>query len=226
MLKSVMEIIDIQFLEVISTTLNGAFLRYKDGFDAYLPNKESFGKTEVGFKILVAVFFDPEKNKYWASEKILKYLQDKLPNDSTSPKPFVVGQEVEGIIYSFTNLGINIAIDKKYTGVVYTSDIYKKLYIGDKVKVFIKTIREDGKIDLALRKIGFLQTIGENTETILFELTKAGGELPYNDKSTPEEIGEKFQMSKRNFKDAIGKLFKEKKIVISEKGIALVIASK
>jgi len=219
-----MEIIDILFLEVISTTLNGSFLKFKDGFDAYLPNKESFGKTEAGDSILVAVFYDVEKNKYWASENIHKYLQDKLPTDTATPKLFMVGQEIEGIIYSFTQLGINIAIDKKYTGIVYTSDIYKKLFIGDKVNVFVKNIREDGKLDLSLRKAGFLETIKDNTEIILSELTKAGGTLPFNDKSTPQEIGEIFQMSKTNFKDAIGKLFKQKKILISEKGISLLIA--
>ena len=223
MLKLAMEIYDILFLEVINITLNGSFLKYKEGFDVYLPNKESFGETEVGFKILVAVFYDSEKDKYWASENIYKHLNEKISTDKYSPKHFLVGQEVEGIIYSFTQLGINIAIDKKYTGIVYINDNYKKLYIGDKVKVFIKNIREDGKIDLSFRKSGFLETIGENTDIILTELTKAGGFLPFNDESTPTEIGEKFQMSKTNFKNSIGKLFKQKKIKITDEGITLVI---
>jgi predicted RNA-binding protein (virulence factor B family) len=190
----------------------GFFLKYKDGIDAYLHVNEIFGEVQSGDKVLVAVFYDDSHDRYWASEKIGNYL-------NTSASPYLLGQELDGIVYSFSPLGANIALDNKYTGILYTNEIFRDLEIGDHLKVFIKTIREDGKLDLSLQKQGYRQTITPNTELILNELDKAGGKLPFNDKSSPQAIQKKFAISKRSFKIALGALFKQKKITITNNGI-------
>lgn len=131
---------------------------------------------------------------------------------------FSVGDEVDILIYRLTDIGIKVVINDKYFGLVYEEDIYKKFNVGDKTKGYIKNIRDDNKIDVTLRKAGYGR-IEKAKQTILKTLKKEDGFIPLNDNSSPAQIKEELQMSKGTFKKAIGGLYKEEIINITNKGI-------
>ncbi len=149
-------------------------------------------------------------------KKDYKYLKETV-----APGVFEKWQEVDVIVYAFTDLGIKVAISNEYTGLVYENEIYDDYYKGQKLKAFIKSVREDGKIDVSLQpKQG--RHVFSTIDKILEQLEEAGGKLRFNDNSSPEEIKNRFQISKRVFKQAIGKLYKQRKIKITDKGIEIV----
>ena len=120
-----------------------------------------------------------------------------------------------------SELGWNVVINREYIGLIYTSDIYKKLFPLSEETGFIKSIREDGKIDVSLQLEGY-ENIDEFQKIILDKLELNYGLLYLSDKSTPEEIKDELQMSKKNFKKAIGGLYRDKKIEILEDKIKLI----
>jgi predicted RNA-binding protein (virulence factor B family) len=120
-----------------------------------------------------------------------------------------------------TELGMNTVINNLYKGLIFNSDIHKAIKVGDKIKGFVKQVREDGKIDIVLEPLGYKQSIDIYSEVILSALKENNGYLNLTDKNTPEEIKQKLEISKKAFKKAIGKLYKEKLIELDEKGIKL-----
>lgn len=137
------------------------------------------------------------------------------------PGVFTKWQEVEAEIYAFTDLGIKVAINDEYTGLVYGNEVYADYHKGQKLKAFIKSIRADGKIDVSLQPDQGSHVFS-TADKIFEQLEQAGGKLRFNDTSSPEEIKNKFQISKTVFKQAIGKLYKQRKIKITDKGIEIV----
>jgi len=141
--------------------------------------------------------------------------------ETVGPGVFTQWQEVDVEIYAFTDLGVKVAINDEYTGLVYGNQIYDDYQEGQKLKAYIKCVREDGKIDVSLQpKQG--RHIFSTTDKILEHLKAAGGKSGFNDESSPEDIKNEFQVSKKVFKQAIGRLYKQHKIKITDKGIELV----
>jgi len=134
--------------------------------------------------------------------------------------PFKEGEEVMLLVEAFTDLGVKVIIDGRYEGLLYKSDVFRELTVGEQLEGYIKKIREDNKIDVTLRK-GGLDDIKDARETILNNLNEHAGFLPLSDKSTPEMIKEHLQMSKKLFKKAVGGLYKDKIIEIQQDGIHL-----
>jgi|TARA_B100000767_G_scaffold246203_1_gene245592 uncharacterized protein len=135
---------------------------------------------------------------------------------------FEIGEKVDLIVGRFTHVGISVLVNETEEGMLYKNEVYQKVREGQKLTGFVKFIREDGKLDVSLQPIGFLNKIGENESYILERLkTLEGGFLGLNDKSSPEDIKYYLKMSKKSFKSAIGGLYKAKLIVISDKGIHL-----
>ena len=134
---------------------------------------------------------------------------------------FTQWQEVDVEIYAFTDLGMKVAINDEYTGLVYGNQIYDDYQEGQKLKAYIKFVREDGKIDVSMQPKPDSH-IDSTTDKILEHLKAAGGKSGLNDKSSPEDIKNEFQISKKVFKQAIGRLYKQHKIKITDKGIELV----
>lgn len=130
-------------------------------------------------------------------------------------------QEVDLVIYAFTDLGMNVAINDEYMGLIYRNQIFDNYKEGQKLKGYIKLVREDGKIDVSLRP-NRGKYIFSTSDKILEHLKESGGKSVFNDKSSPEDIKREFQVSKRMFKEAIGKLYKLRKIIITNNGIELV----
>ena len=124
------------------------------------------------------------------------------------------------LVEAFTDLGVKVIVDGRYEGLLYKSDVFRKLSIGEQLEGYIKKIREDNKIDVSLRK-GGPEDIKDAREIILKYLTEHDGFLPLSDKSTPEMIKERLQMSKKLFKKALGGLYKDKIAEIQQDGIHL-----
>lgn len=130
------------------------------------------------------------------------------------------GDKVDLVIGVQTALGYSVLINEEVEGLLYNSEVFKDIEEGVRTVGYVKKLREDGKIDVALRPQGFKNVIDEDVEKVLAKL-KEKGYLLLTDKSSPESIKFHLQMSKKAFKRAIGKLYKERKIVLTEDGIEL-----
>ena len=141
--------------------------------------------------------------------------------ERVDPGVFYEWQEVDAEIYSFTDLGVIVVINSEYMGLVYGDQVYEDYYEGQQLKAYIKFVREDGKIDVSFepkKERHVLSTAGK----VMAHLNAVGGKSDFNDKSSPEDIEHEFQVSKKVFKQAIGKLYKQGKILILDSGIELV----
>lgn len=203
-------------LEVVSVTPVGAFLNWGLPKDLFVPFREQRQPMEQGRKYLVYVYVDTNTKRIAASSKIEHYL-DNIPVD------YDIDEEVDLIIVNETDLGYNAIIDNSHLGVIFKNEVFQPLNPGDKVQGYIKKIRTDGKIDLCLQKAGY-EKISSFADKIISELEIAKGFLPLTDKSTPEEIYKTFKFSKKNFKAAIGALYKKRMITLEENGIRLLVS--
>lgn len=201
------------FLEVKQVNETGAFLDWGIDKDLMVPFREQANKMQAGRSYIVYVYVDEETNRLAASSKLNKFFEQEqidLQEDDV----------VDLLIYAETELGYNAIINNLYRGLIYKNEVYERVRVGDKVRGFVKAVREDNKIDLRLQKSGF--ELVDNTKWRLLDLLKNNkGFLPLSDNSTPEEIKEHLQVSKKAFKKAVGALYKERLIEISDKGITL-----
>lgn len=199
-------------IEGVNTT--GAFVNWgiKDK-DLLVPYSEQRARFASGQNILVYVYTDKASGRIVGTTKFNKLL-DK------TPAKYAQNEQVDLIIAERSDLGYKAIINGQHWGMIFPSDVFGKLFIGKKLKGYIKNIREDGKIDLALQKVGVAK-MDDLSEKILETLQKKGGFLPLSDKSTPEAIFATFRTSKGTFKKTIGGLFKQGKILIEKDGIRL-----
>lgn len=202
------------YLEVKQTNDIGAFLDWGIDKDLLVPFKEQQHRMYSGNGYVVYIYVDDETERIVATSKLKKHI------DFENNGNLKVGDEVKLLIYSETPLGFNAIINNHYSGLVYQNEVFEDLQVGDEVKGYIKTIREDRKIDLRLQKKGY-ELVDEVKTKILEILKNNKGFLPFHDNSTPEEIKQQFQLSKKAFKKAIGALYKDKLILISDKGITI-----
>ena len=141
--------------------------------------------------------------------------------ETVEPGVFTQWQEVDVEIEAFTDLGIVVIINDEYIGLAYGNQVFEDYYLGQELKAYIKLVREDGKIDVSFQpdKGTLVATTGEK---IIAHLQELGGQSTFNDKSAPADIEREFQVSKRVFKQAIGKLYKEGSIRLAAGGIELI----
>jgi hypothetical protein len=200
-------------LKCIQNMSSGAFMDWGIIKDLFVPYKEQKGKMEEGKRYLLYVYVDEITGLLTGTTKFKR-------NPQYKDLSFKNGDKVDLIIAGQSEIGWNVVIDKKYLGLVYASDVYKKLYPLSEEVGYIKELREDGKIDITLQPQGF-ENIDEFRKIVLDKLTENYGLLYLSDKSTPEDIKEKLGMSKKNFKKAIGGLYKDNIIEIIEDKIKL-----
>ena len=198
-------------LRVVTVDKVGAWMDW--GLDKHLlvPFREQKQDMEAGKRYLVYVYIDHESQRIVASSKLDKFL-DNIPPE------YEENQEVDLLISNQSEIGYVAIINHTHSGMLYKNEVFQPLKRGQKLKGFIKKVRPDDKIDLTLQKPGY-DKIGTMAENIRKLLIKHKGTLPYGDKSSPEEIYGFFQMSKKDFKKAIGLLYKQKKILIEENQI-------
>jgi predicted RNA-binding protein (virulence factor B family) len=204
---------DIVLLECVSTTPAGAFLDWGLMKDLFVAKSQQLGFMRKGGEYLVKIYIDEQTGRVAATEKI----EFQLSNEDLTVKEM---DEVDLVAYRKSDIGWVMIINNKHTGVLHDSEVFRNINVGDRLRGFIKTIREDNKIDIVLGKAGY-QKVEEETEKIIRLLQENQGSLPYNDKSAPEDIYRYFGMSKKTFKMTIGALYKQRKIDITENGISM-----
>ncbi len=206
---------EIAYLEVVSVNEQvGAFLDWGLAKDLLLPFREQDGlPLYKGDGIVVAIYVDQYTRRIAASTKLHRYLPDSLPE-------YEPNDPVHVLIYGDSPLGYKAIVDKRYRGLLYHEETSDKLETGDQFTGYIKKVRSGGKIDLRRDPSGY-ERVGGLAELILGEVEKAGGSLEVNDKSAPEEIRKRFNTSKKAFKQALGALYKTRRICFTATGIAL-----
>ena len=211
--KPLISLNEFALLKVKDVNKFGAFLDWGMDKDLMVPFSEQHSKMNVDEEHVVRLVHDEKTDRLFASARLNRYLEF----DFLTVKPL---QEVEILITEETDLGFKAIIEDAHLGLIYKSDVFRPLKVGDRMTAWIKLIREDGKIDLSLQKFGY-SNIEPSSEKILTILKEEGGFLPLHDKSTPQEITDRLNMSKKNFKKAIGSLYKEKLITLKNNGIQL-----
>ena len=203
---------EVALLKVSQVAAIGAFLDWGLEKDLFLPFREQTKQLKEGDECLVALYID-KSDRLCATMKVYTYLSTEsgYKNDD----------RIEGHVYEISkNFGAFVAVDDKYSGLIPMKEIYGNIQVGDLISARVTGVKEDGKLDLSIREKSYLQ-IGKDVIRILDILEKYDGVLPFNDKASPETIRREMQMSKNEFKRAVGHLLKEGKITITEKNIRL-----
>ncbi len=193
----------------------GAFLDWGVDKDLMVPFREQKEKMETDRWYIIYLDIDTKTDRLYGSNKVEKFVH----NESITVKE---NDEVDVLIWKQTDMGFSVVVNNMHTGLIFENEIFKPLNIGDKMKGFVKKIRDDNKIDISLQPIGYENFIDANSEIVYRELAKHKGFLSITDKSMPDEIYLQFGMSKKAFKRALGSLYKLRKIEILPEGIKLV----
>ena len=203
-------------LRVISVTPRiGAFLDWGLAKDLLLPFREQTGPVQAGQEVLVRVYLDEKSQRIVASMKVGK----DLPPPSEPPH-FRSGEQVEFLITERTPLGFKALVEAKHQGLLYHESISVPVAIGQKFKGYVRAVRPDGKIDLSLNEAGY-RRVAPLALRVVQALQRSGGRLDLDDDSPPEAIREAFGASKKAFKQAVGTLYKARRIRFCKPGIEL-----
>ncbi len=200
-------------LKVAQISQIGAFLDWGLEKDLFLPFKEQTYKVKPGDECLVVLYVDKSSRLCASMRRVYNYL---VPADCYEKDSQVSGTVIE----INPDYGAYVAIDDKYYGMIPNNELFSKVNIGDRIEGRVVKVRDDGKLMIGLRKKAYLQ-MDDDSQFVLDEIKKRGGRLPFNDKASPELIRSQFNMSKNEFKRAVGRLFKERKIVINPDSIEL-----
>lgn len=199
-------------LEVIDTGKNGAFLDWGLEKDLFLPFREQTTPVKKGDSILVSLYID-KSARLCATMKVY----EKLSCDS----PYQKDDMVEGIVYELSDrFGVFVAVDGKYSALIPKREVYHTYRVGETIRARVAAVKDNGKLDLSVREKAFIQMDVDAAKLVEY-MEKNGGRIPFTDKASPETIRGEFEMSKNEFKRAVGRLLKEKKIEIREKDIVI-----
>lgn len=192
----------------------GAFLNWGLMKDLFCPFREQKKRMEIGHQYIVYVYVDEESYRIVSSAKVEHFLSSDKPS-------YKSGDEVDILVWQKTDLGFKVIINNRYGGLIYSNQIFRPVHPGNRLKAYISTVRDDGKIDVTLQPFGQKQT--ENfVEELLQYLRSHGGYCELGDKSDAELIKQRFHVSKKTYKKAIGDLYKRRLISIQPDGIRLV----
>lgn len=191
----------------------GAFLDWGLVKDLLVPRGEQRDTMVAGRSYVVYIFQDPASGRLAATQKFARYLDNVMPR-------YAEGDEAQAIVTDLTPMGYKVVVDNRFTGLIYESDVFRPLAVGDSLKVYIKKVREDDKLDVTPNPPGFAKSF-DVADRVVEMLRNSGGELAVGDKSNPELIKNLFECSKKSFKMAIGNLYKKGIIEITPRGIRL-----
>lgn len=209
--KPIAEVGQVAFMKVKSIEKAGAFLEWGIMKDVLVPFSEQKVKMEPGKFYIVFLYVDKITERITASMKLEKFIHK-------SPPDYLAGQRVNGIVVQSTDLAYKAVIDDHHFGLLYKNEVFKPLMVGQKLTLYVKKVRPDGKIDLSAEAPGHVK-LDDNSQKILDRLTHEGGFLPFHDKTDAEVIYRHFGISKKVFKASIGQLYKQRKIEILPHGI-------
>ncbi len=201
-------------LRVADVNEMGAFLDWGLVKDLFLPFAEQKKRLEVDQQCIVYVYMD-NTDRIIATTRLNRFIKDEVAVIYDNYNP---GDKVRILIAATTELGYKAIVDNKYWGLIHHSDVRQAIRVGQKVDAYVRKQRDDKRLDLSLQPIGY-QKVGGLSEQIMQKVEEGNGFLSLSDKSPAELIEMHFGVSKRAFKMAIGKLYKDRKIVIESKGI-------
>lgn len=205
---------EFDFMTVKKITPSGALLDWGIERDLFLPGRHQTSKLREGRPYLVYVHYDEQTKQIIASMHLDDFLSKEFP-------PYKMNDEVEILVAKETDLGYLVIVDDKFWGLIYRNEVFEKVDYAMRTVGYIKNVREDGKIDVALQPQGY-KVVDELCGQVLEALEQNRGFLPYNDKTDSEVIYNKFGCSKKSFKKTIGTLYRQQAIVITDRGIELV----
>ncbi len=203
------------FLQVNAVNRIGAFLDWGLTKQLLVPFSEQKVKMREGMICLVYIYLDDVTKRVVASAKIEKFIGNRYPE-------YKVGDKVQALIYKHTEIGYKAIVDNLFHGMIYEGDLYVPLVLEEVITAYVKNVRDDGKIDLLLNGggDGRVEVLAKKIRARL--ANEPDGFIPLGDSSSPESIRETFQCSKKDFKKAIGHLYKNKIISITSGGIRLI----
>ena len=214
-------------MEVAWINKYGAFLKWGLMKDLFCPFREQKKRMEVGKHYIVYVKEDEETHRLMATAKVERYLDpaptithDIVPSDSVAGAPLKHGQSCDCLIWQKTDLGFKAIINNRFQGQIYDNQIFQPLHSGDRLTAYIDHVRQDGKIDITLQPTGRQHTL-DFAEIMLRYLYENDGHCDLSDKSPAELIADRFKVSKKAFKKAIGDLYRRHLIVLTDDGIHL-----
>lgn len=203
---------EVKVLTVAQVGKMGAFLDWGLEKDLFLPFREQTRKVREGEECLVTLYVD-KSSRLCASMKVYHYLSQS--------SPYKKDDRVEGVVYEISdNFGAFVAVDNQYSGLIAKKELFGNVKVGDKISARVVSVKEDGKLDLSIREKALTQILID-AQKVLEVIESFDGVLPFNDKANPEVIKRELQMSKNEFKKAVGHLLKSGKIEITEKCIRL-----
>lgn len=204
---------DFACLEVAWVNEYGAFLNWGLMKDLFCPFREQKKRMEIGQKYIVHVGIDEDSYRMVASAKVEHFLSREMPQ-------YRHGNEVDLLVWQKTELGFKVIIDNLFAGLVYEDQVFRPLTTGDRLKGYVDRVRPDGKIDVTIQPTGRRNT-EEFSEVLLEYLKNNNGRCDLGDKSPAELISDRFKVSKKTFKKAVGDLYKRRLIQIKEDGLEL-----
>jgi len=204
----------VAWLQIVEVNQLGAFADWGLPKDLFIPFAEQQHPLRKGDRVLVKIYLD-KLERVAGSTRIDYWVKDDASG-------FAPGQEVSLLIADRTDLGVKAIIDHRSWGLLYGNELFRELRKGHSVSGYIKQIRADGKIDLSLEKPGFSKDrLDSLADRIIDRLEAADGFLPLTDKSPPEAIQASFGVSKKVFKQALGALYRQRRITLHADGIQL-----
>ena len=201
-------------LKVTAVTGVGAFLDWGLEKELMVPFREQKQKMTEGRWYIVYLDLDKKSDRLYASNRVERFLQ----NDQISVKE---GDEVALVVLQKTDLGYSVIVNHAHKGLIFDNEIFQEIRVGDRLKGYVKKIRDDQKIDISIQAIGFRNFNDSNSELIYKMLVENEGFLAITDKSSPDEIYTQFGISKKAFKKSLGALYKQRKVDIRPDGIRL-----
>ncbi len=200
-------------LEALDVSDNGAFFDWGLEKDLMVPYVQQVEPIEKGEYHMIYLYLDEKSQRLVGTTKI----SNTLEKDSVDLN---IGDKVDLLAYEETEIGISVIVNLTYQGMLFKNEIFEEINVGDELIGYVKKIRPDNKLDVSLNRFGY-RAIDDNTKKLIAALVANDGFLNLNDKSSPEAISDQLGMSKKVFKKAVGALYKQKRLEISEEGIKL-----
>lgn len=201
-------------LEVMWVNQFGAFLNWGLMKDLFVPFREQKAKMKVGGHYVIYCYEDEQTHRIAASAKIEHFLSRAFPD-------YAPGEEVSLLVWQQTELGYKVIVDNQFYGLIYKDEIFFPVNMGERLTGYVKQVREDGKLDVALQPSGRANVVSF-ADKLLQYLREHDGHTSFNDHSSAEEISREFGISKKTFKKGVGELYKKRLIVVADDGLTLV----
>ena len=205
----------VAWLKVVDKNIHGAFLDWGvTGKDLFLPNRNQQGGVLVGSYKPVYMYVDNITERCVATTKLKTYVNNEGVV-TLSPR-----QKVEALIVSESEIGYRAIVENRHWGMLYKNQLFRNVELGDKVEAYVSRITDDNRVDLSLQQKGFAQ-VKDSAEVLYDAIVEAGGALALTDNSSPEEIREQLNMSKKLFKRSLGVLMSHNRVVCTDNGIKI-----